>query len=115
MSDNNIETFWERLGQAMRVAGESSLRNFCVKAGLPYQTILNQKSQKRYPATSMLIILARELKCSLDWLIFGDETMKKEDNEEYQMLVHKKEIIDRIIMSESPDLLDSLDYIFKPE
>ena len=63
----------------------------------------------------MLIILARELKCSLDWLIFGDETMKKEDNEEYQMLARKKEIIDRIIMSESPDLLDSLDYIFKPE
>lgn len=115
MSEISVEAFWERLEQTMKVSGESSMRNFCAKVGLPYQTLLNQRSQGRYPATSMMIELASGLGCSIDWLVFGDEARGRNSGEEYIALERKKDIISRIVMSESSDLLDSLEYIFKDE
>ena len=90
------------------------MRDLCIRVGLPYQTLLNQRSQNRYPGIPVVLVLAHELKCSIDWLVFGDE-VKQEDNDAYLKLIQKKEIIDRIVMSDSTDLLDYLENVLTAE
>ena len=115
MSEKSVDAFWSRLDQSLKNAGEVSMRNFCARVGLPYQTLLNQRSQGRYPTTAMVVLLASGLKCSIDWLLFGDEARNRSNSAEAVALERKKDIISRIVVSESTDLLDSIEYIFKDE
>ncbi|MCR4676802.1 MAG: helix-turn-helix domain containing protein [Sphaerochaetaceae bacterium] len=50
-----------------------SIRNLSNETGIPYQTIVNQRTQGRYPTVEMLYKIAKVMNVSLDWLLLGKE------------------------------------------
>ncbi len=45
----------------------------------PYQTVVNQKCDNRFPTASVIVALAEELDCSIDWLLTGSERQFSEE------------------------------------
>ncbi len=71
--DKNVADFWERLELAQLKANKITLQNLCKSLGIPYQTIINQKCQNRYPSVTTLLKFADALHTSVDWLLVGTE------------------------------------------
>ena len=69
---NEKSDFWLRLNIALIISGKRSLRELCEKIGTSYQTLINQKSQLTYPTLETAIKIAKELDCSMDWLVLGE-------------------------------------------
>lgn len=67
----DVSDFWLRLELTIIGKKKKSLKNVCNKLGVHYQTMVNQKSQQRYPSIEVISKIAREIDCSLDWLVFG--------------------------------------------
>ncbi len=67
-----VDDFWKRLKLVQFIRGKNNLRTLCEDLGIPYQTLVNEKSLHKYPSVSVLIDLSRALDCSIDWLLFGD-------------------------------------------
>lgn len=55
----------------MKMRKKDSLKEVCSEASVVYQTLVNQKCEKRYPTVPVIIRLCRVLECPLDWLILG--------------------------------------------
>ncbi|MCR4675834.1 MAG: hypothetical protein K5634_01225 [Sphaerochaetaceae bacterium] len=49
------------------------MKAFCKEAGVPYETIVNQRVQGRYPTVDVLNRFTDIADFSLDWLILGKE------------------------------------------
>lgn len=64
--------FWGRL-ELYQDQLKMPLKVLCLKAGVPYQTTLNQKSNAQLPSLRNACLLAKTLGCSVEWLFFGDE------------------------------------------
>jgi len=79
MTEIDAELFWKRFEEKQRLTGKKNLRTLCEKTGIPYQTVVNQKSNNRIPTASMLVALANELDCSIDWLLTGSERQFSEE------------------------------------
>lgn len=82
----SIDDFWLRLEQVQLMAGRMTLQTLCENVQTPYQTVINQKCQHRYPSVSVLVKFAVALHVSLDWLLFGTE---KPDSDRVQKLIDK--------------------------
>jgi len=72
--------FWGRIEQAQQLEGKGNLKSICHSAGIPYQTVINQKSAARLPSLENAHKLASILDCSMDWLLSGNTTLES-DNE----------------------------------
>ena len=68
--------FWGRVEIKQREL-HTNLKEICAKHGLQYYTMLNQKSSAHLPNLSNACILAKELGCSVEWLLYGNGDMKK--------------------------------------
>ncbi len=80
MDNNNVSDFWKRLEEKQRGRGKKkSLRAICENTGIPYQTVVNQKCDNRFPTVSVIVALAEELDCSIDWLLTGSERQFSEE------------------------------------
>ena len=80
MDNNNISDFWQRLEEKQRGRGrKKSLRAICENTGIPYQTVVNQKCDNRFPAVPLVVAIAEELDCSIDWLLTGSERQFSEE------------------------------------
>ena len=84
--DVNAEVFWDRLEIAQIEYGRMTLQGLCRVCGIPYQTVINQKCQKRYPSVVAIMKFSKMLNCSIDWLLFGSE---KANEERVEKLVKK--------------------------
>ena len=72
MTELDAGLFWKRLEEKQRGRGKKkSLRAICENTGIPYQTVVNQKCDNRFPTASVIVALAEELDCSIDWLLTG--------------------------------------------
>ena len=71
MDKIEVSDFWLRLDLAVKMRKKDSLKEVCSEAGVVYQTLVNQKCEKRYPTVPVIIRLCRVLECQLDWLILG--------------------------------------------
>lgn len=109
MSDRSVNAFWNRLERSRKAQGNISLKELCSKVGIPYQTIVNQKSEGRYPTISMLMPLASELKCSVDWLLFGRTARCGKITEETTALSRKREILNAVLMTDSDETLSAIE------
>lgn len=78
MGMTDVSEFWLRLELAIIKNKKRSLKEFSNLVGVPYQTLVNQRSQGRYPSIEVLAKMAKELGCSIDWLFFGPETPEKD-------------------------------------
>lgn len=47
--------------------------------GIPYQTVVNQNCDNRFSAVPLLVAIAEELDCSIDWLLTGSERQFSEE------------------------------------
>jgi len=75
---DNAKVFWERLEIAQIEYERMTLQSLCRMCGIPYQTVINQKCQKRYPSVDTIMKFAKILNCSVDWLLFGSEQINEE-------------------------------------
>lgn len=71
MDKSKVSDFWLRLELVLIKNKIRSLRQVCKKAGIPYQTLVNQRCVGRYPSVDATARIASEIDCSLDWLVFG--------------------------------------------
>lgn len=102
--ESNAKEFWQRLEDAQRRTGKTNLQALCRIMDIPYQTVINQKCQGRYPSIPVIISLAKMLHCSIDWLLMGSEaeaTLRR-----IQKVVRKIEKI-------TPDQLIALEVFLK--
>ena len=102
--DSNAKEFWQRLEEAQIRTGKTNLQALCRLMDIPYQTVINQKCQGRYPSIPTIISLAKILHCSIDWLLMGSEaeaTLRR-----IQKIVRKIEKI-------TPDQLLALEVFLK--
>ena len=97
--ENNIDEFWLRLEQVQLSSGKITLQALCQSVNTPYQTVINQKCQHRYPSVSVLVKFSNALHVSPDWLLFGSE---RPDDERISKLVEK-------IKEASPDEITALE------
>lgn len=93
--------FWGRVEQAQKSEDRNNLKIICKVIGVPYQTIINQKSSARLPSLEVASKLAAELHCSLDWLVFGsDKEVSIETEQQFANQImsdaRKKAIIQRV-------------------
>lgn len=63
--------FWKRVDE---LRYPSSLSEFSKKVGVPYQTLLNQRSECRYPKRDDISKIASALHTSIDYLMTGKKT-----------------------------------------
>lgn len=63
--------FWGRV-ETVLSKNQIRLKSICDKHGIQYQTLLNQKSSAHLPTLINACLLAKELDCSVEWLLFGD-------------------------------------------
>ena len=68
--------FWGRV-ENIQAQKKINLKVICEKHGIPYQTTLNQKSSAHLPNLYSACLIAKELGCSVEWLLFGDESNTK--------------------------------------
>lgn len=90
--------FWGRL-EIVQKTENKNLKTICKSIGIPYQTLINQKSAARLPALSVAMLLASELNTSLDWLLFGERTASKNDIQLISVLLsdaRKRAIIEKV-------------------
>ena len=80
MDNNNVSDFWQRLNIALASCNKTSLKEVCMTAGVAYQTLLNQKCQNRFPSVPVIAALAKELDCTIDWLLTGKEYKERMQN-----------------------------------
>ena len=73
MTEQDTRQFWTRLRKQQIKTGIKNLKKICAKEGISYQTLINQKCTNRYPSVPIIVTLARELNCSIDWLLTGQE------------------------------------------
>ena len=73
LSEQDAKSFWTRLRKQQIKEGVRNLKKICAKEGLSYQTLINQKCTNRYPTVPIIVVLAKELNCSIDWLLTGEE------------------------------------------
>lgn len=71
MGMTDTSDFWLRLELVLIKSKIRSLREVCKKVGIPYQTVVNQRCEGRYPSIEVAAKIASEVDCSLDWLVFG--------------------------------------------
>ena len=64
--------FWGRV-EIIQLQKKINLKAICDKHGIPYQTTLNQKSSAHLPTLESACLIAKELECSVEWLLFGDD------------------------------------------
>lgn len=69
--ETNARDFWSRLEEAQSRTGKTNLQALCRLVNIPYQTVINQKCQGRYPSVTNIIAFASVLNCSIDWLVLG--------------------------------------------
>ncbi len=73
--DKNLDKiamdFWGRVDNKLKETN-LNLKYICQKNGMHYQTMLNQKSTAHVPSVVNAVNLAKELGCSVEWLIYGD-------------------------------------------
>ena len=90
--------FWGRL-EIVQKNENKNLKAVCKNIGIPYQTLINQKSAARLPSLSVAMLLASELNTSLDWLLFGDRTVTEDDKQLISALLsdaRKKAIVEKV-------------------
>ena len=92
--------FWGRVEQAQQLEGKRNLKYVCHLAGVPYQTVINQKSAARLPSLENSQKLASILNCSIDWLLLGNSPPESENEQKIISLLvndaRKKAIATRI-------------------
>jgi len=71
MNMTDTSDFWLRLELVLIKNRIRSLREVCNMVGVPYQTLVNQRCEGRYPSIEVVSKIAREIDCSLDWLVLG--------------------------------------------
>ena len=76
--EGNAIQFWERLEIAQIEYGRMTLQDLCRICDVPYQTVINQKCQKRYPTVPTIMKFSQLLNCSVDWLLFGSDSISLE-------------------------------------
>ena len=101
--NKNAKEFWARLESAQQDYGKITLQGLCRLINAPYQTLINQKCQGRYPSIPILMKLARTLNVSTDWLLYGVEQATKA----------KVESLVKKVRSASPEQLAALDVFLK--
>jgi hypothetical protein len=101
--NKDAREFWERLEAAQEEYGRVTLQGLCRLIDAPYQTLINQKCQCRYPSIPTLMKLATTLNVSTDWLLFGVEKLSKQ---KIETLVNK-------VRNASPEQLAALDIFLK--
>lgn len=73
--------FWGRVEQVQKEEDKNNLKTVCKAIGVPYQTVINQKSAARLPSLNTASKLASALHCSLDWLLLGSDRNMTFENE----------------------------------
>ena len=63
--------FWGRV-EIAQAQKQVQLKDICRKYGLNYQTMLNQKSTAHLPSLIGACALAKELGCSVEWMMYGE-------------------------------------------
>ena len=104
--------FWGRVEQAQQLENRS-LRAICKEKGISYKTIMNEKSYARLPSLEIASKLAAELRCSLDWLVFGENRSLDSDSQIIAGLLsdpRKKAIVERLALSNQSALF-SIEYL----
>ena len=101
--NKNAKEFWARLESAQADYGKVTLQGLCRLIEAPYQTLINQKCQGRYPSIPVLMKLASTLNVSTDWLLFGVEKATKQ----------KVESLVKKIRNASPEQIAALDVFLK--
>ncbi len=66
----DVYEFWGRLDASLK-RNKKSIRSLCKETQVPYQTIVNQRGQGRYPSVEVIIKFSQALDVSADWLLFG--------------------------------------------
>ena len=90
--------FWGRL-EIVQKNENKNLKAICKNVGIPYQTLINQKSAARLPSLSVALLLASELNTSLDWLLLGDRTATDNDKQLVSVLLtdaRKRAIVEKV-------------------
>lgn len=90
--------FWGRIEQLQTQEHRPSLKQICDNAGIVYRTIENQKSAARLPSLLTAYKLAKELHCSVEWLLSGEITIETHAQaiREISADSRKKEIVEKI-------------------
>ena len=112
MNEETAMNFWGRIEQAQQLENKS-LKAICRETGISYKTIMNEKSYARLPSLEVASKLAKELHCSLDWLIFGDNRTIESDSQIISWLLNdprKKAIAEKLAIA-SQSALFSIEYL----
>lgn len=119
MEDHNEKiamNFWGRV-EIVQAQKKVQLKDICRKHGLNYQTMLNQKSTAHLPSLGSACVLAKELGCSVEWLVDGnDEDISLNTCEQLaRVLFHNKKLlaITQNLQSMSQEELHSLEILLK--
>lgn len=78
--------FWKRVDE---LRYPSSLSEFSKKVGVPYQTLLNQRSECRYPKRDDISKIASALHTSIDYLMTGKKAEAEPADPEIGKIVSK--------------------------
>lgn len=63
--------FWGRVEQSQQLCGKTNLKDIARKIGVPYQTLVNQKTGARLPSLIVAVTIAKELGTTVEWLLYG--------------------------------------------
>jgi transcriptional regulator with XRE-family HTH domain len=66
--------FWRRVDELMR-RSNLSLGEFSERSGIPYNTLVTQRTRKSIPKIEQLVDMAHTLETSVDYLVTGKETI----------------------------------------
>ncbi|MCR5760835.1 MAG: hypothetical protein K6F82_02370, partial [Sphaerochaetaceae bacterium] len=81
-----------RVKTTMRSEENKSLKGLCIENSIPYQTLVNQRAQGRYPNTEVLMMMSDYLSVSVDWLLFG--TQSNPEQKLYDIALGLKESVE---------------------
>ena len=114
--DENAMNFWGRV-ETVLSQKQIRMKAICDKHDIQYQTLLNQKSSAHLPTLTNACLLAKELDCSVEWLLFGDNANSTLESESQlaQLLYKDKRLfaIASHLASMSQEELFSLEVLLK--
>lgn len=79
--DKAAMDFWGRVEIAQKEAGIPTLKQLCESANASYNTMTNKRSMGKLPNLSSAVNIAKEVGCSVEWLLLGEQSARYESRE----------------------------------
>ena len=95
MEDEKLAmNFWGRVEQSQQLCGKTNLKDISRKIGVPYQTLVNQKTGARLPSLLVATQIAKELGTTVEWLLYGsDKNTSNTENTRLNALIKRIEAL----------------------